>query len=1731
MATRQRSFFDQDDKNRPQWNGNRKFNAAPQPVEQEPKPPAPLLPIPASSASKSKLDAFRFKDTPEKDNAQGIGDTNIPLPDNPTVMAASQLMPGPPPLSQRSQHKECPQTPVGRLPLAELIADIDDNSNQTLDLTPIERVLWHHVPGSSQLSSSQPASTSKQGRKRARSSSPASSSQNEASAHFANKKQSSGLQTTLKTPQADPAGDLWTRYSLKTCGRPDGSPTRNEKIFADLLRSSSPQTPGNHLKTRELGSLRRSNSCANEWPTSATKRRRLNNGGSQTQALNNCQSLEKIENAKASRVSLLVEQVQNALLRSRAEKMKSNKHLESSPSPDKGGGVDQPQSSPAHTVHADGDEQLEHASSTYSSSPPRANLQEVQNDCFPNPEKTSEYDDDDFDDNELLEVVHASLAPGQPTDTRGPSNVGPTPGTRTAKETTSAYSKPSVPPKIKPKPTISKNGSQRLSDAAGQLQAAGGSKQFALLNDDFEEDDDDMSAADLETLVAVYDQQPQAPPRKGQQVSRPQDTTRKPLTERDGPNTTRTDTKTIIAPKAAKVIDVSSDEEFGEEADFDDIVAQCEVASQPAGQSISRRQRYVIQRYQIIKVVDGEYLTDRGRSQPEKVVVVQSERTKLNKAIILRQSWVRSPCLPGSYVHLVGNFDNTGQCIIDDGQNLLIIHPDHLVSATVVGDSFSCIRRAVLQDRVKATNDTNEAQIYGHVLHEVFQEAMKANRWDDGWLHKVIENIVSRYLESFFEINVNPHHAIEQLKGKIAALQSWAEIYVAAKPKSEAIIKDRNGTTATLSVNKLLEVEEKVWSPMYGLKGNVDASIQITTDDGSGERVLTVPFELKTGKHTNAAHKAQTALYTLLLSDRYGLYSVARAKAERLSLTRNMVDIDVACGILYYMDSAEISRVPAVRHELMHMVMQRNELASYIRQRTQLPPMLKSAHLCGRCYAQTPCFVYHKLTEDGDGESSGMKEKFEEVIRHLNPSHAAFFKKWDDLLTKEERDIVKIKRELWTMQSIEREKVGRCFSNVTIERGSANEMEGGPKINRYHYTFVKQKLTPGFSFLESQITTGEPIVISDEKGHFALANGYVTGIRKRKIEVAVDRRLSNARNRKERFHSQHHQSFVGIMEVLEEGPSDVTVTPEQPQEPTSYRIDKDEFSNGMATVRNNLISLMDKSVFGSQALRKLIVENVAPTFRPRASDYSLGDSASQASLNIDQRNAVEKVLSAKDYALVLGMPGTGKTTTIAHLIRALTAQGKSVLLASYTHTAVDNILLKIRHDNIGVFRLGALAKVHPDVQDFADLAGTQLKSIEEIKTAYSRSVVATTCLGVNHAIFNQKLFDYCIVDEASQITLPVCLGPIRMARTFILVGDHNQLPPLVQNKEAQEGGLDVSLFKMLSDNHPESVVNLEHQYRMCEDIMTLSNTLIYNGRLKCGNAAVAQRSIRIPRMDALKQHHHTSSSLYSTNLNPKSVCLIPTRFHCWLRDLLDPNVKACFVNTDPLLPLSREAETGSRIVNTCEATLCAQLVQSLLTTGVPAKDIGVITLYRSQLALIKQNLRHCHPAVEMHTTDKFQGRDKEVVILSLVRSNESLNVGDLLKDWRRVNVALTRARTKLLILGSKSTLKGNGLLDRFVKLMDEKDWVYNLPPGAMEGHIFEDGATPSLTARFSSHESKTGNVEVKRDPLKRKRNNAFSDNRKSKGKANGMPMKVGKVSEKALLGSRPVLRDIVNDAS
>jgi DNA replication ATP-dependent helicase Dna2 len=152
------------------------------------------------------------------------------------------------------------------------------------------------------------------------------------------------------------------------------------------------------------------------------------------------------------------------------------------------------------------------------------------------------------------------------------------------------------------------------------------------------------------------------------------------------------------------------------------------------------------------------------------------------KLVHLRGTWIETPVTPKAFVHVIGIFDARGCCIIDDNNNLLILHPDHLISSTVVADSFGCTRRAVLQDRVKATSDSSAPLVYGTILHEIFQAAMLANRWDTKWLTDLVQNVATRHLEDLYTIKLQIPQAVEYLSSKMAELQSWAELFISSQP-------------------------------------------------------------------------------------------------------------------------------------------------------------------------------------------------------------------------------------------------------------------------------------------------------------------------------------------------------------------------------------------------------------------------------------------------------------------------------------------------------------------------------------------------------------------------------------------------------------------------------------------------------------------------------------------------------------------------------------------------------------------------------------------------------------------------------------------------------------------------------------------------------------------------------------------------------------------------------------
>ncbi|KAL9609812.1 MAG: hypothetical protein Q9167_005439 [Letrouitia subvulpina] len=567
-----------------------------------------MLPIPASSKSKSKLEAFQFQEqTAEPDflekldlQAQEIDRENQPALEDSKNTDGLHLMPCPQSLSQRSSHKECPQTPVGRLPLAELIAGTNDNTYQNLNLTPVERVLWNLSPSTSQLSSSQEGLASRRDQKRARSSSPTAPSEKKKPKRITSGKQpmdSYKLQRALKTPQADPASDLWSRYSHANADSDKASPTRlREDILVELMKSSSPQTPSSHLQTKELGGLRRSISCTNNWPESVAKKRRLNHSkpynlaaagtkASDTEHL--CQNT-----LNNSRVSILVEKMQDELNGSLKWQRRPSQPAESSPLLEKKTDSRVPFRPPSNQAEG---------AVAYSSQPfdmPEYGVTlDSSNQRSEKSEGTSDFGDEEFND-EMLDIINASLLSACSTTSESSQ--------KRQKEVIETHD--TIPADgvlaVRPENCISSLStnnwgelgcpSRHLGESSLQPIYACPRNQPNLIaqqtdQDEFGDDETEVPSAVLEHLVSLYDQQP-----RGEIAESPNNETatkpfnpQNPLEEVDV--TVKSLENEVREKTPVKVVNISSEEEFGEEPAFEDFLDGCVEATQANSQCLSVR--------------------------------------------------------------------------------------------------------------------------------------------------------------------------------------------------------------------------------------------------------------------------------------------------------------------------------------------------------------------------------------------------------------------------------------------------------------------------------------------------------------------------------------------------------------------------------------------------------------------------------------------------------------------------------------------------------------------------------------------------------------------------------------------------------------------------------------------------------------------------------------------------------------------------------------------------------------------------------------------------------------------------------------------------------------------------------------------------------------------------------------------------------------------------------------
>ncbi|XP_008830883.1 DNA replication ATP-dependent helicase/nuclease DNA2 [Nannospalax galili] len=984
------------------------------------------------------------------------------------------------------------------------------------------------------------------------------------------------------------------------------------------------------------------------------------------------------------------------------------------------------------------------------------------------------------------------------------------------------------------------------------------------------------------------------------------------------------------------------------------------------------------------------------RGDDEKHLVITASQSPEHKELcILRNGWCSVPVQPGDIIHLEG--DCTSETwIIDDNFGFLILYPDLLLSGTSVASSIRCMRRAVLSETFRISDPVTRQMLIGTILHEVFQKAISDSFAPEKLQEFAFQTFQElRHLKEMYRLNLSQDEVKQEVGEYLPSLSKWAEDFMhgtaAAIPRMQLSLPSdgsNSNSLCNIEVTKSLDIEESIWSPRFGLKGKIDVTVDVKIHRGGKTKYKIMPLELKTGKESNSIeHRSQVILYTLLSQER-------RADPE--------------AGLLLYLKTGQMYPVSAKHLDKRELLKLRNQMAFSLlhrvnrsaagKERTQLaslPQIIEEEKTCKYCSQTGNCALYSRAVEQQVEETSVpelMLSKIKKETQHLRLTHFKYFSLWCLMLTleSESKDNRKSQQNIWLMPASEMEESGNCIGNLVRTEPVKRVCDG-----QYLYNFQRKN----GAIPVTNLMAGDRIILSgEERTLFALSKGYVKKITMTTVTCLLDRNLSTL------------------------------------PETTLFRLDREEKGCDVDTPLGNLSKLMENT-YTSKRLRELIIDFQEPQFISYLSSVLPHDAKDTVAsilkgLNKPQRQAMKKVLLSKDYTLIVGMPGTGKTTTICTLVRILYACGFSVLLTSYTHSAVDNILLKLAKFKIGFLRLGQSQKVHPDIQRFTEeeiCRSRSIKSLTLLEELYnSQLIVATTCMGINHPIFSRKTFDFCVVDEASQISQPVCLGPLFFSRRFVLVGDHQQLPPLVVNREARALGMNESLFKRLEQNK-NAVVQLTVQYRMNSKIMSLSNKLTYEGKLECGSDKVASAVISLPNLRDVKLQFYTDDSD-----NP------------WMAGVFEPDNPVCFLNTDKV-PAPEQVEKGG-VSNVTEARLIVFLTTVFIKAGCRPSDIGIIAPYRQQLRIISDLLAHSSIGmVEVNTVDKYQGRDKNLILVSFVRSNKDGTLGELLKDWRRLNVALTRAKHKLILLGDVASLKRYPPLEKLFHHLNSEKLILDLP--------------------------------------------------------------------------------------
>ena len=639
-----------------------------------------------------------------------------------------------------------------------------------------------------------------------------------------------------------------------------------------------------------------------------------------------------------------------------------------------------------------------------------------------------------------------------------------------------------------------------------------------------------------------------------------------------------------------------------------------------------------------------------------------------------------------------------------------------------------------------------------------------------------------------------------------------------------------------------------------------------------------------------------------------------------------------------------------------------------------------------------------------------------------------------------------------------------AFRKLTEQIGMRRKVKRGDawfplRIGKSFYNSLNQKSIEVFRTSDEEIDHnfefGRPVMFFQVKNHPGEISSHASSQNAASSSQGAAS-YSSASNPK----SIKYFSFTGTVSYVDGDrmvinvPDSVSLLDLQTEEPigvqlsfdeTSYKLMFEALDRTMKAKNNRLAYLRDLFYSHQKAGRF--------SFEPMKFPW----------LNPTQERAVNEVLWAKDVAIVHGPPGTGKTTTLVEAINETLMRESQVLVCAQSNMAVDWISEKLVDRGINVLRIGNPTRVndkmlgftyerrfesHPDYPQLwairkaiRELRSNRKKGSESFHQKMDRlrsraaeieirinaelfgeaRVIACTLVGSAHRLLEGMKFGTLFIDEAAQALEAACWIPMRRASRVILAGDHCQLPPTVKSIAALRAGLGKTLMERIAENKPEVVTLLKIQYRMNEEIMRFSSDWFYGGQVESApqikyrsildydhpitwiDTSNEENQITIEGEDAPEDSASTSSSVSAANQNS------------------DLNFKEQFVG-----------ESFGRI-NKAEAELTLLTLaeyftkigkQRVLSESI---DVGIISPYRAQVQYLKKLIKKYEffkpyrRLISVNTVDGFQGQERDVILISLVRSNDEGQIG-FLKDLRRMNVAMTRARMKLIILGNKDTM-------------------------------------------------------------------------------------------------------------